>query len=84
MTGLEQRKREPYQMELNDLLQRRNQLTEQLLLDNSLQHRRAVRSELTTIEGALAYLRHHRGLKCPTASLLHCQLEQDRQLSPRS
>ena len=71
-------------MELNDLLLRRDQLNEQVLLDNSRQHRRAVRSELTTIEGALAYLRHHRGLKCPTASLLHCQLEQDRQLGPRS
>ncbi|MGB1776686.1 MAG: hypothetical protein ACPHGV_10155 [Synechococcus sp.] len=61
-------------MDLNDLLQRRDQLNQQLLLDSSHPHQRAVRSELTTIEGALAYLRHHRGMECPAPSMLRCDL----------
>jgi len=63
-------------MDLNDLLHRRDQLNQQLLLNDSVPHGQAIRSELTTIDGAFAYLRHHKGLDCPAPSMLRCDINE--------
>ena len=63
-------------MELDDLIRRRDQLklNQQLMIHCSNKRSSPVHAELLTIEGALAYLRHHKGLEDARPSSLVCDL----------
>ena len=61
-------------MELDDLIRRRDQLNQQLLIHCSNKQASSAQAELLTIEGALAYLRHHKGLVDARPSSLICDL----------
>lgn len=61
-------------MELDDLIRRRDQLNQQLMIQCSNEQPSPARVELMTIEGALAYLRHHKGLEDAMPSSLVCDL----------
>ena len=60
-------------MELDDLIRRRDQLNQQLMIHCSNKGSSPAHAELLTIEGALAYLRHH-GLEDARPSSLVCDL----------
>jgi len=61
-------------MELDDLIRRRDQLNQQLMIHCSNKRSSPAQAELLTIEGALAYLRHHKGLEDARPSSLVCDL----------
>ena len=61
-------------MELDDLIRRRDQLNQQLMIHCSNKRSSPAHAELMTIEGALTYLRHHKGLEDSRPSSLVCDL----------
>ena len=61
-------------MELDDLIRRRDQLNQQLMIHCSNKRSSPAHAELLTIEGSLAYLRHHKGLEDSRPSSLICDL----------
>ena len=65
---------EKKRMELDDLIRRRDQLNQQLMIHCSNKGSSPAHTELLTIEGALAYLRHHKGLEDARPSSLVCDL----------
>ena len=65
---------EEERMELDDLFRRRDQLNQQLMIHCSNKRSSPAHAELLTIEGALAYLRHHKGLEDARPSSLVCDL----------
>ena len=65
---------EDRRMELDDLIRRRDQLNQQLMIHCSNKRSSPAQAELLTIEGALAYLRHHKGLEDSRPSSLVCDL----------
>ena len=65
---------EDRRMELDDLIRRRDQLNQQLMIHCSNKRSSPAHAELLTIEGALAYLRHHKGLEDSRPSSLICDL----------